>query len=157
LDIGEFGLSVALTHSSTAFFHHIFHIVKLGAKKEMGRVAAFNIVAFMADTHLRWDRTKTEFIGKAMGPIALLTKLKLSVSPLRCVSIPLPTLGWIRGAINFVPKAFHTVAPKKMPLKAAIRTIAMQQDCALRGIYRKTMNLMATGIYLKDNSYVNRN
>jgi hypothetical protein len=112
----------------------ILHIVQLRAYSKVRWITALCIITLMKNIHVRRNWSLTKLVGQTMCAEYVIPQGEVSISLFRGIGVPFPTIRWIRGAIDFIPKAFHSDAPKKMPLKAAIRTIAMQQNCALRGI-----------------------
>ena len=108
--VRKFGFPASFTKSIPSFLFSVSHIIALCAKEKVGRITALGIIAMMANHHIGWNRAKAQFICFTMRTHHILTYSEVSISLFRGIGVPFPTIRWIRGAIDFIPKAFHLIA-----------------------------------------------
>ncbi len=98
--------------SVPSFVHHILNVVLLCAKKQMIRIAALPIIAFVARKEIVFNFSKMEFPRYAMSLKLFLFVIKNSIPNFIHISKPLPTVAqfWNMGRnwpifINLLPKS----------------------------------------------------
>lgn len=107
LRIRKFCMAVLFAIGVSAFLSHISQIVLRRTKKQMRRVAAFSIVAFMANKEIVRALTESQEPRSAMGAhvLAFLARFNGSVSLAVKAALPLPAV--IGTALVYLfPKAF---------------------------------------------------
>lgn len=99
-------LATVATVAISAFCQHISNIVRGCAKKQMVRIHAGWIIAFMKYPKVIWYWAVVQFPGMAMRSPRTAINIYLSISTDIGRTLPFPTLIWAKF-IHFLPKAFH--------------------------------------------------
>jgi hypothetical protein len=100
-----------------SFCNHIFHVVKMGTCKQVGRIATGRIVAMMTNENVVCNRAVSRYIGVAMRARVLYPIPKDTVSTVTARRSPFPAL--IRAAFVYLfPKAFRwsLIPSSSMPI-----------------------------------------
>ena len=107
LFVSKFGTGMIHTVVVTIFCNLIRHIISMRSEKQMTRVAARRIVAFMANYHFVGDRAVGEFIGNTMRKSRFsgaLSDANPAISGFEFGCLPFPAI--MRSALVYIlPKA----------------------------------------------------
>lgn len=94
----------------TTLGDHVAHIISLSPNREMGRIAAWRIIALVQNFHPFGDGAAVEFIAKPMRQDQnMFTVIQHPISPVIGGACPLPAI-IISGSGNFFPKALFNRA-----------------------------------------------
>lgn len=123
--------SVPITGSHAPFYLGIRGIVAVRAKKEMRRIAAWRIIAFMTDEMTYWINLKLQKVAQPVSVVSFSVKAKLSVRP----SLPL-FAGSPFPAVTprALARCFVNLAPKSLDVlfgKRGESTIRLSHDLKL--------------------------
>ena len=88
------------------FFNHIPHVVHLGSKKKVLWIDTFGIVAFVTNLVHVWINACFYHPGDSMSQIQFISKTNLSITRLRDIASPSPTI-ISRRFVDFLPKTFN--------------------------------------------------
>ena len=105
---GQFGRFYRFAFVLPAFIHHVFNVVYCCAQKQMKRVNARGVVAFVQHLKAFIKKTKLYFISHPMGFLVLRRNPKVSIPVFIFSGLPQPA--FLPGSnLNLAPKPFFCV------------------------------------------------
>lgn len=115
LCIGKFCIAVRLSYRHASLVIGILQILFLGSDKQVPRIAAWPIVAFVAHKFACWNRTVRQFVRKSMGSSAPSINESASSIAVFIGSLPRPALAKLTH-VNLSPKPVqHRKVPRNRP------------------------------------------
>lgn len=115
----NFESAVSFSDIAAPFRVHIMDVIGIGPKKQMRRIAAWGIVAVVADKETVWNGTVGPLISQAVRFLSAIIEAKLAVSE-RFVAAALPfpaTIGTAR-LVNPRPELRDSLLAKSFGLKS---------------------------------------
>lgn len=100
---GEFRHAVCLTFVLTTLAHLVGHVVRVRAKKQVGRIHASAIIAFVQNVKIFGDGAKVDFVGSAMGAGCSAFPPYLAIASVVQARSPLPAFG-LGSRIDVTPE-----------------------------------------------------
>lgn len=128
LIFGELGHRAVRAHSSehsvlrtgvrccSAFLDHVLHVLFVGSKKEMSRVAALSIIALVTDAKSFRDLPMSKLPCNSMGSSGALIEANLSITIGLDVVCPLPAIHYVHNS-NLGPKPWRECDLEKAMLE----------------------------------------
>lgn len=93
-----------LTFSFSALSNHVIHVVLVRSKKQMVRINALSIVAFMTNKKLVWNFSLKNKIRNSVGYLSHVVYANATIAMHVYKTSPMPTARWLKR--NLIEKPF---------------------------------------------------